>query len=139
MLSIATGLDIRSVQITRAEKDAFFLFMELRQKYQWASFKMTPRAWVVACSAYNVEVEKKNAAEGKSLQRKTPRALLEKLGEIELVILSRINRKDYKCEFLGPLQLVSAILTNVDSAKFGRYNVLVQALPRRAAADYEAR
>ncbi|KAI0698413.1 hypothetical protein C8T65DRAFT_581918, partial [Cerioporus squamosus] len=101
LLSVTTGLDPRSLRITAAEKDAFFLFMELRKKHQWASFNMTPRAWVVAASIYNSEVEKKNAAGGRSLQRKTPRALLEKLGEVEVNIMSRINRKDYKSRRSG--------------------------------------
>lgn len=98
LLSYATGLDPRSLRITMAEKDAFFLFMELRKKYQWATFSMTPRSYVQATSTYNIAVEKKNAAEGRSLVRKTPRALLEKLGEVEAIIIGRINRGDYKCK-----------------------------------------
>ncbi|RDX39536.1 hypothetical protein OH76DRAFT_1367415, partial [Lentinus brumalis] len=97
VFSIATGLDIRSLHITKGEKDAFYLFMNLRKKHQWASFNMTPRTWVQAASIYNIAVEKKNTAENRSMVCKTPRALFEKLGEVEVIIMGRINRGDYKC------------------------------------------
>ncbi|KAI0686377.1 hypothetical protein C8T65DRAFT_591216, partial [Cerioporus squamosus] len=96
MFSLATGLDPRSIAFTRPEKDAFFLFMELRKELQWATFKMSSRDWVVAATLYNQAVEKKNAAEGKALVRKTPRALLDKLHEVELAIIQRVGKGDYR-------------------------------------------
>ncbi|TFK92385.1 hypothetical protein K466DRAFT_480676, partial [Polyporus arcularius HHB13444] len=97
-LSYATGLDPRSITFSRSEKDAFFLFMDLRKKLQWATYNMPPREWVVAASVFNHEAEKKNAAEGKALLRKTPRALLEKLHEVESAIIQRVSKGDYKSQ-----------------------------------------
>ncbi|KAI0685312.1 hypothetical protein C8T65DRAFT_592488, partial [Cerioporus squamosus] len=98
VFSLATGLDLRSITFARSEKDAFFLFMNLRKQLQWATYKMTPRDWVAAATLYNHAVEKKNASEGKALVRKTPRALLDKLHEIELAIIHRVSKGNYKSQ-----------------------------------------
>ncbi len=73
----------------------FFLFMELRERYQWASFNMSPFDWVTAASVYNQELERINAQEGRAFLKKTPRALMEYLGKLETKILARIATGNY--------------------------------------------
>ncbi|KAI0658953.1 hypothetical protein C8Q70DRAFT_933744 [Cubamyces menziesii] len=102
IVSVATGVDPRCLLISNGESDAFFLFMRLRKEYQWASFKMTPFDWVCAASHYNREVDRLKREHGKSLIYKTPRALMEKLGEIEPKILARIASANYRCTY-GPV------------------------------------
>ncbi|KAI0712734.1 hypothetical protein C8T65DRAFT_562727, partial [Cerioporus squamosus] len=98
VFSLATGLDPRSITFARSEKDAFFLFMDLRKQLQWATYKMSSRDWVTAATLYNHAVEKKNAAEGRALVRKTPRALLDKLHEVESAIIQRVGKGNYKSQ-----------------------------------------
>ncbi|KAI0720548.1 hypothetical protein C8T65DRAFT_567509, partial [Cerioporus squamosus] len=98
IFSQSTGLDPRSIVFTRTESEAFFLFMELRKEHQWATYKMSSRDYVTAATIYNHAVEKKNAAEGRALVRKTPRALLDKLNDVELAIIQRVSKGDYKSQ-----------------------------------------
>ncbi|KAI0323780.1 hypothetical protein GY45DRAFT_1264040, partial [Cubamyces sp. BRFM 1775] len=95
VISIATGIDPRSLTFTRGESDAFFLFMRLRKEHRWASFSMTPFDWVCAASRYNLEVDRLKRERGLALTYKTPRALMEKLGEIEPRILARLMSGDF--------------------------------------------
>ncbi|KAI0704824.1 hypothetical protein C8Q76DRAFT_631245 [Earliella scabrosa] len=97
VFSIATGIDPRTLSFGSAsDRLEFFAFMDLRDRNKWASYKMTNFDWVCAASMYNVEISKINAKHGKQLPMKTPRALMEKLGEIESAILTRIRTSNYK-------------------------------------------
>ncbi|KAI0694249.1 hypothetical protein C8T65DRAFT_585152, partial [Cerioporus squamosus] len=109
VFSLATGLDPRSITFARSEKDAFFLFMNLRKQLQWATYKMTLRDWVTAPTLYNHAVKKKNASDGRALVRKTPRALLDKLHEVELAIIHRVSKGNYQCTFSASI-LVPCLL-----------------------------
>ena len=98
VFSIATGIDPRALTFgSGSDPQEFFTFMELRDRNKWASYKMTNFDWVCAASAYNVEIGKINAKQTKQLPMKTPRALMEKLGEIESAIITRIRTSNYKC------------------------------------------
>ncbi|EIW64988.1 uncharacterized protein TRAVEDRAFT_159779 [Trametes versicolor FP-101664 SS1] len=96
LFSVATGVDPRSLSFPRnADAEEYFLFMRLRKEQQWASFRMTPFDWVCAASLYNTELQKLNRERGRALVMKTPRALMEKLGELEPDILGRIATDNY--------------------------------------------
>lgn len=79
--------------------DEFFLFMNLRAEYKWASYDMTPPKWVEAAIIYNTDLEKHNRSLGhfRWTSHKTPRALRDKLSEVEAMVLRRLAAGDYKC------------------------------------------
>lgn len=113
LFSIATGINPLSSSI--ASGDEFFLFMNLRAEHQWVSFGMTPQKWVDAAVTYNVELEKLNRRLGHFRSNwatwKTPRALMEKLGEVEPMILRRLATGDYKCKLC--ILLLDLIADNI--------------------------
>ncbi len=96
-MSIITGFDLRSLSFSKDEhhNDEFYLFMDLRKQYQWVTYKMSALAWVQAASLFNTTLENKK---GKSAVRKTPRALMEKLEEVEKVVHHQIKHNDFMCE-----------------------------------------
>lgn len=97
IFSLATQTDPRTLSIQRG--DEFFLFMDLRKEHQWASFKMTSRKWVLATKAYNLQLESSCSSKDhpKSYIAKNPRALMDKLSEIEQMIAQRITTGNYLC------------------------------------------
>jgi hypothetical protein len=95
IFSLATQTDPRTLTIQRG--DEFFLFMDLRKEHQWASFKMTSHKWVLTTKAYNLRLQSSCSSEGRSFVAKNPRALLDKLGEIEQMIAQRIATGNYLC------------------------------------------
>ena len=90
---LSSKMDPRSYSIERGRE--FFIFMEMRERQQWASFRMTPKTWQDATRALNEELRKQL---GVSMPPKIPRALVDKLAEIEQRILVRIQTGNYKCE-----------------------------------------
>ncbi len=106
IVSVHGGLDPRSLTFMSAESEAFFLFMRLRAENKWASYSMSPSKWVAAASLYNAEVDRINTQKGKHMVRKTPRALMDKLGDIESRVLSRIAVNDYRCKSLPACSLI---------------------------------
>lgn len=100
VFSISTGLNPLSMAITSG--DEFFLFMNLRAELKWASYSMSPSRWVEAANAYNVELETLNRRLGHASWTtcKTPRALMDKLNEVESMVVRRLAAGDYKCEIL---------------------------------------
>lgn len=95
--TIATRIDARAMQISGDVE--FHLFMDMRAECVWISFKMTPRQWAVATETYNRRLEEKNRAIGLETVKKNPQALLRKLGEIEVAVMNRVAKNDFKCEF----------------------------------------
>ncbi|OBZ68323.1 hypothetical protein A0H81_11830 [Grifola frondosa] len=93
LFSISTGIDVRATSI--GSGDEFFLFMDLRLKNRWISFLMTPRKWVTAADEYNVELAKCDKSKGRSTIGKTPRALMDKLSEIEPRVLGHVTSGNY--------------------------------------------
>ena len=73
--------------------------MRMRRENKWASFDMSPAKWVAAAHDYNSRLEESNRSRGKTTVRKTPRALMMKLAEIEPKILARIASDNYTCTF----------------------------------------
>ncbi|GBE88497.1 hypothetical protein SCP_1303130 [Sparassis crispa] len=93
IFSISTGINVNSLSISSDTE--FYLFMDMRAEKKWASFNMTPCKWVEAAEAYNSRLEALNSAKGLPTVWKTPRALMDKLGELEPKILICIASKDY--------------------------------------------
>ncbi|KAI1781611.1 hypothetical protein LXA43DRAFT_1105626 [Ganoderma leucocontextum] len=92
LVSIVTGLDSRSLTFPKNDSEEFYLFMELRAQYKWVTYSMSALGWVEAASIYNTALEKKK---GNCAIRKTPRALMEKLEEVEKTIHFRLKHKDF--------------------------------------------
>jgi hypothetical protein len=92
--SLATNTDISSLSVGRGAE--FFLFMNMRAEFQWVSYNMTSQKWVLAAKEYNRRLADLNTSNSQAVH-KNPRALMDKLGEIEPVVVSRIARKDYIC------------------------------------------
>ncbi|PIL26811.1 hypothetical protein GSI_11072 [Ganoderma sinense ZZ0214-1] len=92
LISLVTGLDPRSLKFSN-DDDEFYMFMDLRATYKWVTYNILALTWVEAASIFNAALEKKR---GKDAVRKTPRALMEKLEDIEKTIHFRIKNKDFK-------------------------------------------
>lgn len=72
--------------------------MEMRAEFQWASFNMTSRKWVAATETYNLRLEELCKAKGAVAMKKNPRALMDKLGQIEPKIAVRIATGNFICK-----------------------------------------
>lgn len=99
LFSRLTELDVRCLRL--APGPEFFIFMDLRAEYKWASYKMNAFKWVSATEEYNARLTKYGREHPEKLAlviKKNPRALMEKLVEIEQKILNRIARRDFKCK-----------------------------------------
>jgi hypothetical protein len=90
--------------MTIKEDVEFYLFMDMRAEYQWTSFNMTPRKWVIAKTEYNKQLEELSAKNSHLMIKKHPRALMDLLGEIEPKIADRIIRGDFMCKSSRVLQ-----------------------------------
>ncbi|RDB21084.1 hypothetical protein Hypma_011838 [Hypsizygus marmoreus] len=88
LFSISTQTDIHSLSVRT--DDEFFLFMDMRAEGKWTSFGMTSRQWVHAADAYNARLEELSKAKKIPFIKKNPRALVDKLGEVEPKIIKRI-------------------------------------------------
>jgi hypothetical protein len=95
LFSIGTDMDVRSLAVQGDVE--FYLFMEMRAEFQWTSFTMTSQKWVSATHIYNERLEQQTRVRGILFIRKNPRALMEKLGEIEPKISKRLLTKNFKC------------------------------------------
>jgi hypothetical protein len=70
--------------------------MQMRVERQWVSYNMTSHKWVTATLDYNTRLESHNKAAGHETVPKNPRALMDKLGEIEPIIVNRVTRGDFE-------------------------------------------
>lgn len=95
LFALVTGVNPLSLTVGRGEE--FFLFMRLREQHQWRTFSMTSHRYVEATHLYNVGLERLAPVYGLTFVPKNPRALLNKLGEIEGMILKRIYKQDFMC------------------------------------------
>lgn len=107
LFAIGTGIHPFSLQIARGQE--FYLFMHLRKEQQWRTFGMTPRKYVEATNLYNVELRQVARKHGLNGVLKNPRALFDKLGEIEGAILKRIQKQDFRCTLLQYFVLICSI------------------------------
>ncbi|KAI1792880.1 hypothetical protein LXA43DRAFT_972225 [Ganoderma leucocontextum] len=96
MFSVASGgIDPRSLSLANIDYDEFSLFLRLRAEGQWATYMMSPYHWVCAASVYNKELEKLNQSTQKMRPLKTPRALMDKLFQLEPKLIARIISGQY--------------------------------------------
>ncbi|KAK7000737.1 hypothetical protein R3P38DRAFT_3218571 [Favolaschia claudopus] len=91
LFQTGTGIDPRTLQITYGAE--FYVFMDLRLQRQWKTFEMTPKRWAADTELYN---DKLRLLPGGSTSYKHPRALVDKLAEIEPKIIHRIQDDNYK-------------------------------------------
>lgn len=95
IFAIATGIDPRALSIGRG--DEFFEFMAMRQEFGWATFNMNPKRWADFTKIYNTRLAALAQRKGLSVVMKNPRALQDKLGEIEPQIANRIYKQNFLC------------------------------------------
>lgn len=107
LFSIATSIDARALKISG--DDEFYLFMDMRAEHQWASFGMTAVKWASATQAYNIRLETLGKEKRFQVIKKSPRALVDKLNEVEPKIIERIRRKNYTCTFYDILTRLSLL------------------------------
>ncbi|EGO27964.1 hypothetical protein SERLADRAFT_406875 [Serpula lacrymans var. lacrymans S7.9] len=93
IFSIFTGIDPRSLVILTDRE--FYLFMDMRYQHKWVSFSMSAQKWVDATEMYNVALEELCTREGIDIVRKNPRALFDKLGDVETAIIERMSTNNY--------------------------------------------
>jgi hypothetical protein len=97
IFSAATSINPQSLVIAGGEE--FYLFMDLRATHQWASFGMNSQKWVTATCLFNEAFMTRQHAKGiLDIIKKNPRALMDKLGEIEPKIAKRIATQNYRCK-----------------------------------------
>ncbi|KAJ7130666.1 hypothetical protein C8R46DRAFT_1236100 [Mycena filopes] len=70
----------------------FYLFVDMRRELQWKASDMTSKKWANAVGEYNVRLARKVPG----AIAKTPRALVNKLGEVERHALHRLATNDFK-------------------------------------------
>ncbi len=76
----------------------FFTFMDLRASEKWTSFAMTSHMWVKATVRYNTTLADRCRAQGLEVPPpKLPRALVDKLHDVEGQIVKRIATNNYAC------------------------------------------
>ncbi|KAF8178001.1 hypothetical protein BJ912DRAFT_1146430 [Pholiota molesta] len=93
LFSIGTTVDPRALRILG--DDEFYLFMDMRAELQWISFSMTSSKWAIATKAYNERLAKLGKEKHFNVIKKNPRALMDKLNEIEPMISERLGDKDF--------------------------------------------
>ncbi|KAJ7937612.1 hypothetical protein B0H13DRAFT_1588397 [Mycena leptocephala] len=89
--SAQTGTDPRSLKLHRGHE--FYLFMDMRREFNWKSYDMSSKKWAEATKEYNVRLRRLPG--GSQFIQKNPRALLEKLVEIEPHIAARLSAGDF--------------------------------------------
>ncbi|KAH9010621.1 hypothetical protein EDB85DRAFT_2083308 [Lactarius pseudohatsudake] len=94
LFTISTGIHIDSLTIGYG--DEFFIFMKLRARHKWASFRMTPLKWVEAMNLFNAELESVNRSHNRSTTLKNPRALVVMLGTVEATVIDRLATGNFK-------------------------------------------
>jgi hypothetical protein len=95
IFSVATHIDPRALRIT--EDDEFYLFMDMRAELQWTSFGMTTGKWAAASKLYNNKLKALGKKKNIQIFEKNPRALMDKLNDIEPRISERLLKEDYIC------------------------------------------
>lgn len=100
LFSAFTGISAESLTIS--DDAEFFLFMEMRTEFQWATNNMTPIMLTQATAEYNKRLrERKSSVSGgsKELVLKSPRAMIDRLTSLEAQITRRIASNNFKCKF----------------------------------------
>ncbi|KAJ7081765.1 hypothetical protein B0H15DRAFT_912554 [Mycena belliarum] len=89
LFSVLTGTNPKALEISRGHE--FFLFVDMREELQWKTSDMTSKKWAEATVSYNERL-------GVSGVAKRPRALSDKLAELERAILSRLITNTFKSQ-----------------------------------------
>jgi hypothetical protein len=126
LFSIATDTDVRMLVIK--EQHEFFLFMDIRADWQWTSFSMTPRKWVLATEHYNSCLEDLNKKASSPTIKKNPRALMEALGGVEEKVTSRLIKNDFICTQSSLVLPVRPLTQSTDSYQVQDRDILEMAL-----------
>ncbi len=99
LFTLQTGMNPQALKVNSDTE--FFTFMDLRFEEGWATYKMTSRKYVEATDLYNARLLQANEAKGVVLTiKKRPRAIADKLAEIEAICSQRINAGNFICTFL---------------------------------------
>ncbi|KAF8176924.1 hypothetical protein BJ912DRAFT_930520 [Pholiota molesta] len=96
LFSIGTSVDPQELRI--AEGDEFFLFMDMRAEFQWISYAMTGSKWAAATNVYNKRLDDLGKKKNLRFIKKNPRALVDKLNEVEAQINNRIIKENYRSQ-----------------------------------------
>ena len=94
----SAGTDIRADTLKITTTDEFMLFMRLRKEWGWVSYNMSAKKWAEATALYNNELTCCLLEKRMKAIAKHPRALIDKLGKIETIVLEKIATGNYKCE-----------------------------------------
>ncbi|KAI1788904.1 hypothetical protein LXA43DRAFT_1063210 [Ganoderma leucocontextum] len=92
IFSIVTGLNLCSLTFPKSDSEEYYLFMELHVCYKWVMYNMMVLGWVEVTLIYNTALENKK---GTCAICKTPRALMEKLEEVEKTIYFCLKHSDF--------------------------------------------
>lgn len=130
LFSVGTAIHPRALEIKG--DDEFYLFMDLRAQQRWTSFGMTAQKWASATSIYNTQLEVCSKKKGFQFIKKNPRALSEKLNEIEPKIIERVSRNNYICTYISlyGAHFIYLIYSYPFSSKNQQRELLASALPR---------
>ncbi|KAJ7585548.1 hypothetical protein C8J56DRAFT_1087508, partial [Mycena floridula] len=94
LFAVRTGIDPRSLVINSGVE--FFTFMDMRADKNWSTIAMNPGKWNIATRDFNTALVHACAEQGLPVPiNKSPRALSDKLTEIEMTILARIATKNF--------------------------------------------
>ncbi|KAI0685919.1 hypothetical protein C8T65DRAFT_544218, partial [Cerioporus squamosus] len=95
LFHITTSIDPKSLRI--GGDTEFYAFMDLRASEKWASFSMTSRQWVKATAQYNTLLAERCRSQGIPVPSpKHPRALVDKLSDVEATVIKKISLNDFK-------------------------------------------
>ncbi|EGO02071.1 hypothetical protein SERLA73DRAFT_50137, partial [Serpula lacrymans var. lacrymans S7.3] len=97
LFHICSGIDPRSLIISSDAE--YYLFMDMRLEYKWTTFGINSHKWVQATNQYNTRLQQKFQHKG-PIVKKSPRALLDKLGEMEGHIIERVKSNNFACKCL---------------------------------------
>ncbi|KAF9475045.1 hypothetical protein BDN70DRAFT_814702 [Pholiota conissans] len=94
LFSMGTLIDPRALNVST--KEEFYLFMDMRSEFQWTTFGMTASKWASAAEEYNVWLESIGKEKSITTVKKNPRALADKLKNIEPHITNRLLKQDFR-------------------------------------------
>lgn len=120
IFSLKTHFNIRSLYIGGGEGTSheFYLFMAMRQQYGWQTWRMSAAEFAQATEQYNERLTHENSRRGiRTTVPKHPRALVNKLAEVEAMCLNRIKMQDFKCTSYSACPLSYAVSDLLVSSK----------------------
>lgn len=98
LFTFATRIDVSSLEITVDWE--FFLFMEMRGKEKWSTNRMSSHKYMEAANQFNAKLAERARSKNCTFTAKNPRAIVDKLAEVERQVLNRIATGNYKCKWI---------------------------------------